>query len=211
MDTAITLLEYDISWLEMIGTLTGLVSVWLAVKNHVGTWPVGLVNVVCFAVLFYHFRLYSDALLQVYFLGMSLYGWYFWRSKSSPAEEAIQVLPTVWRLRWVGLIGAGTLVQGLVMRHIHQWAPVFFPEPAAFPFADAFTTVSSVVATFLLARRYLESWVLWVLVDVVSIVLYFSKGILLVGLEYIVFLCLATLGGWRWWRTLNAFPTPSKH
>ncbi len=200
MQTALTLLDYDISWLELIGTLTGLISVWLAVKNRIGTWPIGLVNVLCFGVLFYHFRLYSDALLQVYFFGMSLYGWYFWRQRAGKKEAPIQVLPRNSRWWWLALLGAGTLVQGTLMSQVHAIAPAFFPEPAAFPYPDAFTTVASIVATFLLARRYLESWVLWVAVDVVSIALYFSKGILLVGIEYLIFLVLASLGGLRWYR-----------
>ncbi|MEM9929571.1 MAG: nicotinamide riboside transporter PnuC [Bacteroidota bacterium] len=200
MQTALTLLGYEVSWLELIGTLTGLISVWLAVKNKVGTWPVGLINVVCFALLFYHFRLYSDALLQVYFFGMSLYGWYYWQQKNGKPVEPIKVLRPKARWWWLFILGAGTLVQGSVMSQVHALAPTFFPAPAAFPYPDAFTTIASILATFLLARRYLESWVLWVAVDIVSIVLYFSKGILMVGIEYIIFLGLAATGGWRWYR-----------
>lgn len=202
METALTALNYDISWLELIGTLTGLVSVWLAVRNNLLTWPVGIVNVICFALLFYQFRLYSDALLQVYFLGMSLYGWYHWRS-DGVGERPVNLLPTPARLRWLFVIGAGTLVLGTLMGKADQLAPKLFPEPAAFPYPDAFTTTTSIVATYLLARRTLESWFLWVAVDLVAIVLYFSKGIVLIGLEYIVFLGLASLGGWRWYYTLR--------
>ncbi|MEM9526839.1 MAG: nicotinamide riboside transporter PnuC [Bacteroidota bacterium] len=196
---ALTLLDYPISYLELVGTLAGLFSVWLAVRNHVGTWPIGLVNVVAFAILFYQFRLYSDALLQVYFFGMSLYGWYVWREKDQK-DERVLLLSTPARIRWLFVLGAGTLVLGAVMSQVDQWLPTLFPEVAAFPFPDAFTTVSSIIATFLLARRYLESWALWIAVDVVSIILYFNKGIMLVGIEYIIFLCLATAGGWRWYR-----------
>ena len=198
MTTALTLLAYDISWLELIGTLTGLASVWLAVRNNVLTWPVGLINVVCFAVLFYQFRLYSDTLLQVYFFGMSLYGWWQWRDRSANSET-IKVLSGRRRWAWLGVIFAMTLVQGYWVSRAHTFLPTLFPEPAAFPYPDAFTTVASIVATYLLARRTLESWVLWVAVDIVSIVLYFSKGIYLVGIEYIIFLCLASLGGYRWY------------
>lgn len=200
MNTALTLLEYEVSWLELIGAITGLASVWLAVKNRVGTWPVGLVNVVCFAMLFYHFRLYSDALLQVFFFGMSLYGWYFWHNSAGRAEGPIQVLPSRERVGWLVLLGAGTLVQGTLMGKVHTLAPFFFSAPAAFPYPDAFTTVASIIATFLLARRYLESWVLWVAVDLVSVVIYFSKGIILVGVEYVIFLGLAASGGVLWYR-----------
>ena len=198
METVLTILDYEISWLELIGTITGLISVWLAVKNKIATWPIGLINVVCFALLFYHFRLYSDALLQVYFFCMSLYGWYFWRKQAGKPATPIRVLTSGNRWKWLLVLGAGTLVQGALMSKVHTLAPNFFPAPAAFPYPDAFTTVASIIATFLLARRYLESWVLWVAVDVVAIVLYFSKGILLVGIEYVIFLGLATAGGLRW-------------
>ena len=201
MQTALSLLGYDISWLELIGTLTGLASVWLAVRNHVWTWPVGLINVVCFAVLFYQFRLYSDALLQVYFFAMSLYGWWHWRGGGA-TKAPIVTLSGTQRVSWLTVIFASTLVLGLGASHLHTIAPTLFPEPAAYPFPDAFTTVASIAATYLLARRTLESWALWVAVDVVSIVLYFSKGIMLVGLEYIIFLILATAGGYRWYRTM---------
>ncbi|MFK8161377.1 MAG: nicotinamide riboside transporter PnuC [Lewinella sp.] len=200
METALTLLDYPISWVELIGTIAGLISVWLAVKNHVWTWPVGLLNVVCFAVLFYHFQLYSDTLLQVYFFGMSLYGWYFWQQRQGEPEAPIRVLFGKQRWVWAGIILAGTLVQGTLMSKVHTLLPILFSEPAAFPYPDAFTTVASIIATYFLARRVLESWVLWILVDIVSIVLYFSKGIVLVGMEYIVFLGLATAGGVGWWR-----------
>jgi len=201
-EIALTFLDYPISYLELIGTIAGLLSVWLAVKNHVATWPIGLVNVIAFAILFYQFRLYSDALLQVYFFGMSLYGWAIWRAQTAP-EEQVNVLSTSLRWRWLLLIAAGTLVLGALMSKVHIWLPALFPDAAAYPFPDAFTTVSSIVATYLLARRYLESWALWVAVDIISIILYFSKGILLVGLEYIVFLGLATAGGMRWWYVLR--------
>ncbi|WP_020570155.1 nicotinamide riboside transporter PnuC [Neolewinella persica] len=204
METAFTLLNYPISWIELIGTIAGLISVWLAVKNHVWTWPVGLLNVICFAVLFYHFRLYSDALLQVYFFGMSLYGWYFWQQKNGATASPIRVLDGQQRWLWAFIILAGTLVQGTLMSHVHTLLPTVFPEPAAFPYPDAFTTVASIIATFFLARRVLESWVLWVLVDLVSIVLYFSKGIVLVGMEYVVFLGLATAGGVGWYISWRA-------
>ncbi|MEL7162965.1 MAG: nicotinamide riboside transporter PnuC [Bacteroidota bacterium] len=206
-EIAFTLLGYPISYLELVGTVAGLLSVWLAVKNHVATWPVGLINVTAFAILFYEFRLYSDALLQVYFFGMSLYGWWVWRTRNQP-EERVLTLSGRQRWGWLGILGASTLVLGAVMSRIDVWAPALFPEPAAYPFPDAFTTVTSVVATYLLARRYLESWALWVLVDIVSVVLYFSKGILLVGWEYVVFLGLAASGGWRWWRNLRS-PKPA--
>ena len=203
METALTLLSYPISWLELIGTLTGLASVWLAVKNNLLTWPIGLINVICFGFLFYQYRLYSDTLLlQLYFFAMSLYGWWQWRG-SGAEETPITTLTAKNRAYWVGGILALTLVQGYWVSNAHTWLPRFFPEPAAFPYPDAFTTVASIVATYLLARRKLETWVLWVLVDIISIVLYFSKGILLVGIEYIVFLVLASLGGYRWYKSLR--------
>ena len=198
-EIAVTVLDYPISWLELIATASGLLSVWLAVRNSVLTWPVGLVNVVGFGLLFYRFRLYSDVLLQVFFFLSSLYGWYGWRARLAGPALPISRLTSRQRGGILFLILAGTQAQCWLMLRAPAVFPLLFPEPAAHPYPDALTTVASVVATLLLARRKLESWWCWVLVDVVAIYVYFSRGILLVAWEYVVFLGMAVVGGIHWY------------
>jgi nicotinamide mononucleotide transporter len=102
---------------------------------------------------------------------------------------------------WLSL-GAGTLVAllGLVMSDIHRHLPRLFPQPAAYSYADAFITVLSMLATWVMARKKLECWVLWILVDGVSIGLYSLRGIRLVALEYVVFLIICIFGFTQWIR-----------
>lgn len=194
---------YPLSLIELLGTLSGLVSVWLATRAHVLTWPTGIVNEAFFFLLFFQVQLYSDMFLQVFFFVVSVYGWLNWRKKAGSERRGISMLNTDWRLIYLGILVVGTVVLGFVMGRIHLWLPQWFAEPAAYPYADAFTTMASVLATFLLARKCLESWWLWILVDVVAVVLYFLKGINFVAVEYLIFLGLATYGLMNWRKGLR--------
>ena len=84
------------------------------------------------------------------------------------------------------------------MKNINLYFPVYFPEPASFPFLDAFTTVMSFAATILMARKKVECWYLWILVDIIGIWLYYVKGVKFIALEYVLFLILATKGMIEW-------------
>jgi len=199
-----TLPGYSMSYVELAGTVTGLVSVWLAARANIWTWPVGILNVSAFFILFYQVRLYSDMALQVYFFATSIYGWSCWSSGSAGQTPGRVVrLAARARLFWALAVLAATMVLGSFMSQVHGWWPLWFPVPAAYPYPDAFTTALSVAATLLMARRRLECWALWCTVDVVSVVLYLLKGILLTTLLYLVFLGIASYGwmGWqRKWR-----------
>ena len=190
---------YPLSPIELIGTLTGLVSVWLASRAHIWTWPIGLINVVAFFIIFYQIRLYSDMFLQVYFFGMSLYGWWHWGRRDT-GQARITGLSGAWRLRTAALLLLGTLALGGLMSQLPSLLPDLFPQPAAFPFADAFTTTASIIATIFLARKILEAWILWIAVDIVATILYFQKNVLFIAIEYLVFLGIASYGLYTWFQ-----------
>ena len=94
-----------------------------------------------------------------------------------------------------------TYIIGNGMAQVHVWLPTYFPEKASFPYFDAFTTVLSIAATFLMIRKRIECWVLWILVDVVSIGIYLQKGVLFIAMEYLVFLMMAIAGLVNWIKT----------
>lgn len=195
----LNVLGYSLSYIEMIGIVTGLLSVWLAARSNIMTWPIGLVNVVAFFFLFYQVQLYSDMFLQVFFFVTTCYGWYFWhRQDQSKVERKITTIAQTPRVCGVLAIVIGTAILGFIMSRIHLNLPVFFLEPAAFPYPDAFTTVLSVVATFLLAQRKIEACVCWVTVDLVAIFLYALKGIAFTSALYAVFLLIASFGLYHW-------------
>lgn len=200
---ALEILGYPLSWIELVGTIAYLLSVVLIARRNMLTWPVGIVAVLLYAALFWQIRLYADALEQVYYLGASAYGWWHW-SRSRPEREstvpvhygsARQMLATL-----AGTAGLSVAV-GAAMTRVHVWSPTLFPAPADYPWIDATTTVASFVAMALMARRRIESWVLWIAVDVVGIWLYHVKDVRFVSLLYVVLLVLAVSGLVGWHRT----------
>ena len=199
---AVNVLGYPLSWIELVGTLLYLASVVLIARRNILTWPVGMLAVVAYGVLFWQIRLYADALEQVYYLVVSAVGWRAWARAGATREEPA---PVGWSpLRSMALIAAATLLAslaaGAALTRVHEWAPVLFPAPADFPWIDAATTVMSFVAMGLMARRRAESWIYWIVVDVAGIGLYAVKGVLFVALLYVVLLALAITGLARWHR-----------
>ncbi|MBX2840363.1 MAG: nicotinamide riboside transporter PnuC [Flammeovirgaceae bacterium] len=194
--------DYPLSLIELIGTISGLISVYLASKANLYTWPTGIINEIAFFILFYQVHLYSDMLLQVYFLGISIYGWVFWKEKVKEDEKVLLLKIYGWIIYSVILL-FGTILLGFLMSQIHLYLPDIFIVPTTFPFSDAFTTVASILALILLARKNVASWVLWILVDIVAIFIYFQKGILFIAWEYVVFLMLAIIGLFKWIKVYN--------
>jgi len=199
-ETFFTVFEHPVSYVEFIGTLFGLISVFLAARANIFTWPTGIINAIFFLVIFYQIHLYSDMFLQMYFCGMGVYGWFTWKYRAQHHQSAIRTLSNKDRLYLGALIAAVTLIIGTVISQIHLMLPQIFEKPASYPYIDTFIAVSSVLAVILLARRIFETWVLWVLVDITSIGLYSVKGVKLIALEFVIFLGLAVLGVFSWYR-----------
>ena len=195
-NTLITILGYELSYIEFIGIVTGLVSVYYATRANILTWPSGILNEFALFFLFFQVRLYSDMFLQVFFFVITVLGWVTWRRKKK--EQPVSWLSSRWRRYYLLSLVLGTLVLGWFVAQIHLLLPALFAHAADYPFADAFTTVASVMATFLLIRKKIETWVCWILVDLVSIYLYFLKGIWFLSLEYCIFLSLAIFGLSSW-------------
>lgn len=197
--TIYSFVGYPLSFLELLGTSSGLVCVYLASRNHILTWPIGIFNSICFFYLFYQVQLYSDMLLQIFFFGSSIYGWFIWKQRKGKFKK-IHSLGLNKNLILFVFIFIFTFLLGEFSKSLPILLPNFFTLPPSYPYYDAFTTVASVVANFLLARRVLESWFLWVFVDIVCIVLYFLKDIPFITAEYTVFLAIAFYGCWYWYK-----------
>ncbi|MBE0667070.1 MAG: nicotinamide mononucleotide transporter [Bacteroidales bacterium] len=191
-------LGYRMSLLELLAVLTGLAAVWLAARANILTWLFALVNAVLFFVLFYQVNLYSAMALQVFFFCNALYGWYNWRRDSKGKKKPVTLLLHKQRVIWLAVIIIGAMLMGTLAGKIHWWLPDLFPEAATFVYTDAMIAVLSIVASLLLARLKLENWILWILVNMMSIVMYAMKGVMLVSLQYLIFLFIATYGLLEW-------------
>ena len=178
-----------------------LINVTLIIRRSVWNYPFGLAGVALYCWIFYDYKLYSDSLLQAYYFGIQIFGWVWW-VRNRGADGLVHVA----RLdpRTIPLIALGAVAGAFAL----GWVMGTYTD-AALPYWDATTTVLSVIAQFLLARRFLESWLVWIVVDVLSIGIYVTKGLTPTAALYGVFLVLATIGlttWWRAWRSGEALP-----
>ena len=184
------------STLELIAFLLGVANVTLVVRRSIWNYPFGLVMVVLYARIFFDAKLYSDALLQLFFFVVQLYGWWAWRRSSAAAGDiVVERLSSASCWRWA----AGTTVAIIVWSSL-----VSRYTDAALPWWDATAAILSVAAQIMMSRRLLENWVLWIAVDILSIGLYAVKGLWLTTALYAIFLALAVWGLIDWRRVERA-------
>ena len=195
-------LGYDMSWLEFISTIAGLLAVWLNAREKIINWPIGLINIVGAFILFYESQLYADMFLQIYFFVTGIYGWWLWakiNKKTKENEVVISFLTRKQILFWIFSILSATLFLTYIVIHLNVWMPHFFPKPAAFPVADTLVWTLSMAGNFLLTEKKVEAWILWVVVDLFAPILYFQKNLKFVSLEYIIFLGIAVYALIQWY------------
>ena len=176
---------------EIVGFVTGAVCVWLAVRQNIWTYPIGIVNNVAFAVLFVGSGLYAGAGLQVVYLGLAVLSWYWWvRGGSGHGRLPVRRTP---RAGWVAAALAVAVGTVLLRLALSAWTD----STAAT--ADALTTALSLVAQLMMGRKWLGSWAVWIVADVIFVGLYVSQGLWLTAVLYAGFigLCLQGVAAWR--------------
>lgn len=177
---------------EWIAAGLGVATVALVVRRSVWNYPFALAMVTLYFFVFFEAKLYSDALLQIFFFAINVYGWRNWlRSRHEAGEVVVTMLAARQRWLWGAATLAASLAWGLAM--------AAFTDAAA-PIPDAIVAGFSVSAQLLLAMRRLENWVLWILVDLIAIPLYFSRGLYPTAALYGLFLALAVAGLVAWHR-----------
>jgi nicotinamide mononucleotide transporter len=179
-----------VSPLEAVAAALGVINIVLLVRRSIWNYVFGLAMVALYAPIFFEQRLYSDALLQVFFFVVQLYGWWEWR-RSIGGDGLVVVKRLDWwgRLIWATLGMCGWLLWSSAM---HAFTD------AVYPYWDGAVAVMSVTAQAMLARRLIENWPLWVAVDILAIALYWTRDLNITSLLYVLFL-LVSLWGWREW------------
>lgn len=186
---------YATSWVEIIGFVSGIVTVYLTVKENIWCWPTGIFNVVAFIFLFYSARLYADMSLQFVFLGLSFYGWYEWLYGGENKKELpISSLKPIQFIGYFNIAIVGMFFFGYLLAQNTN---------ADIPYIDSLMTSLSLVAQYLLARKVLESWIFWILVDIISLWMYYHKGLYLTDILYGIFLVLSIKGYFDWKRFMK--------
>jgi nicotinamide mononucleotide transporter len=178
-------------WIEPLAVVTGIASVALTVRQRILNWPIGILSSVLFLVLFLEAGLYADSLLQVLYVGLGFYGWWYWL-RGGPRGDDLPVSSTPPRLRvvLVALTLGATLLFGMFLATTDD----------PLPYPDAATTVLSIVAQFLLTRKHVETWPVWIFgVNVPYVAMYLSKDLALTAALQFVYIALS-IAGWAAWR-----------
>lgn len=177
------------SWLESVSFVTGALCVWLTVKQSIWNFPVGLVNVATFCVVFFQAGLFADAGLQVLYFVLGVIGWYLWLRGGERHSELRVSRASGHELILLILLGVGGTLA--------MWQLLRFGGGSA-SFWDALTTAISLIAQWLLNRKKLENWMAWIVVDIIYVPLYLYKELYLTSLLYAVFLVMAFMGLRAW-------------
>ena len=187
------LAAHNSSYSELFGFITGALNVWLVTRENIWSWPLGILNAVFYVVVFAGSGLYSDTGLQVVYFTLSCYGWWHWW-RGGPQHEAVVVTRTPLRL-WAILVVIG-VVTWITLFSITSRIP-----GSALPRMDAALVATSLIAQWMMTRKLLENWLLWILVDVVYVPVFVIKGLRLTAVLYAVFLVLAVIGYVQWRRS----------
>lgn len=177
--------------LEIVAVVFGLTSVWLATREHIVSWPTAIVNVGIFFFLFWEARLYADSVLQLFYLALSVYGWWAWMH-GGPQKARLQVSRAGRRVWTIGapLVLVGGFALGAMLDRYTD-SPV--------PYLDAMLTSTSLFAQWMMTRKMLENWIVWIIADIVYVPMFISRDLPFTSVQYGVFLVLACMGyvGWR--------------
>ena len=200
--TLFTLWDYPLSVLELIAVLTGFAAVFLALKASSVNFLFGLVNSIAYFLLYFQYRLYSVMLLQIVYFSFSIYGFYHWRNPKAEdtdknKEQKIKRLTGKQQIKYLVIIFLSGLVWGWCVIHFQARFPQYF-DPPAYPWLDAILTIASLVAQYLLSRKILDNWRLWIMVDGISTLLYACMGMIFTSVLFGVFTMIAIRAIYEW-------------
>ncbi|MBQ9469552.1 MAG: nicotinamide mononucleotide transporter [Bacteroidales bacterium] len=183
--------------MEIFGVVSGLLYLYLEIRQRVWLWPVGLITSAVYIYVYLAAKFYADMGLQVYYLGISLYGWYHWRHGGRGQQQAeLPVSRTPAQLRpWLAAATAGLFVL--------LWQLLARCTDSPVPLGDALTTALSITATWMLSRKLIEHWWIWVVVDAISVGLYLYKGLYPTVVLFLFYTAMAVVGYRQWLRTMQ--------
>jgi nicotinamide mononucleotide transporter len=191
-----------ISFWELSGLVFGILTVVFLIKESIWTWPFGIVYVITAFVVFWEAKLYGDFLLHIFFLVLNIYGWYYWVYGKKKAERELTVtkMSKSGLLKSLGISVVGVFAFAQLLIRI----PSLFEEmePAALPYWDSTTSILSVTAMWLTARKKIDNWYFWLVINVLATGIYFYKELYFFSLLYFLYIGMAIMGYMAWKKTM---------
>jgi len=187
------MLEYlKTNWVEITGAILSLIYLWLSIREKAGLWVFGFISSALYVLVFFKTKFYADMSLQFYYLAVSVYGWINWHSKTADMKtDTIQttVIPRKQYLSYLSAITITYLIYFLILK---------FGTDSPVPVMDSFVGALSVIATWMLARKKIENWLLWIVADGVAVGLFIYKGLYPTAILFIIYTAMAVVGYFQW-------------
>ena len=179
------------NWIELVGAVLSFIYLYYSIRQRIGLWVFGFLSSALYVVVFFQSKLYADMTLQFYYLGVSIYGWINWKKQTHEegVELKIQVIKRSEILPlalWTIIIFAG-----------YYWVLIRFTDSQV-PIGDSFITALSIVGTWMLAKKLLENWLVWILANGLSIALFLYKGLYPTVMLSVVYTVMSVIGYWEW-------------
>ncbi|MDP3445297.1 MAG: nicotinamide riboside transporter PnuC [Ignavibacteria bacterium] len=176
--------------IEIIAVVFGLLSVWYSMKVNILVYPTGIVSVLIYVYICFFAGLYADMGINFVYFVMSIYGWYNW-SRSGIDKPKLAVSFSTTKELTIGIVA--TMIAFIALSYV-----LFNFTDSTVPFIDSFTTAVFIVGMWLMAVKKVENWIYWIIGDIVSVPLYFYKGLVFTSFQYLVFLIIAVVGYYAW-------------
>jgi len=182
-----------LSPLEVSAVLLAIAYLLLAIRQNIWCWFCAAISTAIYVYLFLDAKLYMESLLNIFYFIMAFYGWYVWYfGKAGTAELPVSVWPRSVHARALLAIAAISMISGYLLDRFTD---------AAFPYIDSMTTWSAIWATFLVARKVLENWWYWLVIDAVSVFIYWARDLQLTSLLFVIYVILVPIGLMSWTRS----------
>ncbi len=182
---------------ELLGAILGILYIFFSIRQNILTWATGLLTSLLYIYVFFQAKLYADMGLQGYYVFISIYGWYFWIKGRKPENaQKVPVKRTSSDL-WIKMAGASLLLYLIILFLLLKFTN------SDVPYMDSLTTALSIVATWMLARKFIEHWLIWVFVDAFSVGLYIYKGLWATVVLFVVYTFMAVFGYFEWKKDLK--------
>ena len=184
------------NWIEIVGAVLSLIYLYLSIEQKVSLWFFGIISSLFYIVVFFQTKFYADMSLQFYYVVISIYGWANWKHGKPETGEELPATRMSKRLL-LQLCIATTLIYLVYYLVLARFTDSTIPK------ADSLVGALSVVGTWMLARKLIENWIVWIVADGLCVGLYIYKGLYPTAILFIIYTIMSIVGYWQWKKTLN--------
>jgi nicotinamide mononucleotide transporter len=184
--------------IELLGAILGILYIRFSIRQNIFTWPTGILTSAIYIIVFFKSALYAAMGLQFYYVAISIYGWYYWLKGKNTDNKSQLPVREIDKKLWIQIGVISVLIYLSILFILVKFSD------SDVPFMDSFTTAFSIVATWMLARKYIETWIIWIFVDFASVGLYIYKSLWPTVILFAVYTIMAFFGYFEWKKELKS-------